>query len=502
MPRGRSLGARARLAFSGQRLPKRAKCLCSPAIDRVSDTAGNENRNPPVEGTTPTVQASDQFLTLSHSRVLRLFTLFILYVGQGLPIGLFWFAIPAWMAANGAPAEDVGSVLALTALPWSLKFVNGFFMDRYTVLSLGRRRIWLVGAQSVMALCLVGAAILDPGASDVAILGAIGFIVNSATTFQDVAVDGLAVDIMEEEERARGSGMMFGGQSIGIAMATALTGAVIGTYGAPAAYGIVALLIVALSLFVLAFKEREGERRLPWSAGSAHPRNLEIQAEAWWPILKSTFLSLAKFTSLLWVPVLFGRGMLYGGMTGATPLIGANYVGWNEAQIAALTATAGLVAGVLCLTLGGWLGDRFGAKRTGIGWLLMQLAMCTAMYFSVPYWSDVRLFTVFVYAWIAFDLLLTVALLPVSMRLCHPKVAATQFTIYMAISNFGISFGAFMLSRIDSLGGLPTIFIVVGSGMAAALALLLTARFPRRPEYYAEIEAKLPHDESIRPRID
>ena len=129
-------------------------------------------------------------LILSQSRPLRLFTLFILYVGQGLPIGLFWFAIPAWMAANGAPAVDVGSVLALTALPWSLKFVNGFVMDRYTYLAMGRRRIWLLGAQSVMILSLLAAALLNPGVGDVAILGAIGFVVNMATTFQDVAVDG------------------------------------------------------------------------------------------------------------------------------------------------------------------------------------------------------------------------------------------------------------------------------------------------------------------------
>lgn len=441
-------------------------------------------------------------LILSQSRPLRLFTLFILYVGQGLPIGLSWFAIPAWMAANGASAEDVGSVLALTALPWSLKLVNGFFMDRYTVLSLGRRRVWLVGAQTAMILVLLAGIALDPAVTQITILGAIGFSLNVATTFQDVAVDGLAVDIMKEDERARGSGMMFDGQSIGIAAGTAITGAVIGTYGAPAAYGFVAALVLLLCLYIVSFREREGERRLPWHAGSAHPRNLEIQAEAWWPILKNTLISLTKITSLLWVPVLFGRGILYGGLTGATPLIGANDVGWSEAQIAAATSTGGLIAGILGLSLGGWLGDKFGAKTTAIGWMLVQLVMCAVMYLGVSYWSDPTLFVVFVYAWISLDILLTVACLPISMRLCDPTVAATQFTIYMAISNFGISFGAFMLSRIDGLGGLPSIFLVVGAGVLTGLILMLTVRYPRRPEYYAALEAKMPHDDRVKPRID
>lgn len=37
---------------------------------------------------------------LARDRKLRLFTLFILYVAQGVPIGLFWFAVPASIAAS------------------------------------------------------------------------------------------------------------------------------------------------------------------------------------------------------------------------------------------------------------------------------------------------------------------------------------------------------------------------------------------------------------------
>ena len=430
--------------------------------------------------------AAPDGLVLEASRRLRLFTLFILYVGQGMPIGLFFFAVPAWMAANGASAAEVGSVAALTALPWSLKLVNGFIMDRYTFLPMGRRRAWIIGAQSVMIAWLIIAALLNPAVSDVAILGAIGFTVNLATTFQDVAVDGLAVDIMTEDERARGSGMMFGGQSIGVATATALCGVVIGGYGAPRAFLIVAALILALSLYLAAIRERAGERRLPWSAGHANPRNLGIQLEAWWPLLKATFLALTRPVSLLFLPVALGRGTLYGAFAGATPLIGANYAGMGTAEIASLTASAGLVAGILCMTLGGWLGDRFGAKRIAIMWLCVGLGMLSGMFWGEPYWSDPRLVAAFVFGWVALDMLLTVAILPIPMRLCDAKVAATQFTIYMAVSNFGISFGAFMLGKTDAMGGLPSIFLVVGAGYAVALGLMLTVKFPRRPEYYAK----------------
>ena len=406
---------------------------------------------------------------LENSQRLRLFTLFILYVGQGMPIGLFWFAIPAWMAVNGASAADVGTVAALTALPWSLKLVNGFIMDRYTFLPMGRRRAWILGAQFVMIAGLVAAALIDPAVTDVTILGGIGFAVNMATTFQDVAVDGLAVDIMTEDERARGSGMMFGGQAIGVGVATAICGFVIERLGAPAAFLIVAALIFALCVYIASFRERSGERSLPWSAGQPHRRNLEIQLDAWWPLLKATFHSMSRAASLLWIPCLFGRG---------------NHAGWDTSEIASLTATGGLLAGILCMTLGGWLGDKFGAKRIGLMWLASGIALCAVMYFGVAYWSNSAVFVAFVCFWIPLDMLITVALLPISMRLCDPTVAATQFTIYMAVSNFGISFGAFMLGKTDALGGLPAIFLIVGAGLAGALTLLLTVQYPRRPEYY------------------
>lgn len=121
---------------------------------------------------------------LAESRPLRLSTLFILYVAQGVPLGLFWFAIPSWMAANGASAADVGYVLGLTTLPWTLKLVNGFIMDRYTFLPMGRRRIWIIGAQMVMIALLAGCALIGPGVTDIVLLGIAGFVVNMATTFQ------------------------------------------------------------------------------------------------------------------------------------------------------------------------------------------------------------------------------------------------------------------------------------------------------------------------------
>ncbi len=436
---------------------------------------------------------------LDQSRPLRLFTLFILYVTQGVPIGLFWVAIPAWMAANGAGAKDVAYVLGFTALPWTLKLVNGFIMDRYTYLPMGRRRVWLISAQLVMIVCLIGCAIVGPSSSDIALLAAAGFIVNMATTYQDVAVDGLAVDIMEEEERARASGMMFGGQAIGIAISAAAASIIMARFGTSAAYLFAAAFIGAISLYVIVLRERSGERRLPWTAGQANPRNLSIQAEAWKPILSSTFKSMIVPASILWVPVLLVRGYHYGLLNGLTPLIATGSVGWDVAEIGSTTGSANLVAGLLGMSVGGWLGDKFGAKMSTIGMLSAFIGMSLIMYLGVALWSHEAFFTTFVFVWISFDIMLTVVALPISMRLCDPRVAATQFTLYMATSNLGITIGAWSLGFADQLGGIRYMFLPILGLHVLGLVIMIFAKFPRRTAHLEKVAAQMPQGDGVVP---
>lgn len=415
---------------------------------------------------------------LVEHRGLRLFAVFILYVAQGVPIGLFWYAVPAWMAARGADAVDVAYVLGLTALPWSLKFVNGFIMDRYTFLAMGRRRVWLIGAQLVMVAALVACAFIGPGPKDIAVLAAIGFVVNAATTFQDVAIDGMAVDLMHEDERARASGMMFGGQSIGIAMSAAASGFAIATYGTAAAYLTAAAFIGLVTAGVMLVRERPGERLLPWTAGEALPHNLAVHVGRWWPILKTTLIAMVRPMSLVLIPILVLKGAFFGSITGITPLIATNSAGWAEDQVTSIQGTGQLIAGILGITLYGFLGDRFGAKRASAVALIAIVALCVGMRLSVPQWSNGAFLSGFIILAIALDVFVTVSLLPIAMRLSHPAVAATQFTLYMALANSGISLGAWLVALSRDHGGAPALFLWLALLQGAALAILLAARVP------------------------
>jgi len=345
---------------------------------------------------------------------------------------------------------------------------------------MGRRLIWLIGAQLAMVVLLIACALLGPGVKDIALLGAIGFAVNAATTFQDVAVDGLAVDIMEEDERSRASGLMFGGQSVGMALSTALTGAAILARGPSAAYLLAALFIGIVTLFVIATRERPGERLLPWSAGHASESNRAIQADRWWPILKNTWSAILRPVSLLWLPMIMVRGVQFGLLTGATPLIATGAGGWSEGEVTAMVGTGQLVAGIVGMTIGGYVGDKLGSKASTILFYGCWLVLNAAMFLTQPLWGDSQFLTPFIITWLVLDTLVTVATIPISMRLCNRTVAATQFTLYMALSNFGITMGAMLLGFADRLGGIASLFALLALANIAAIAIMLTVRFPTR----------------------
>src|SRR5688572_10275012 len=213
-------------------------------------------------------------LVMSDSRAVRLVCFFLYYFCQGLPVGLTVVALPAWLAGSGAPAADVAAIVATAYLPWSFKFVIATVMDRYAYLPMGRRRLWLILSQLLMMAGFMIAAVIAPTAADVELLIYVTFLVMAGAAMQDVAVDGLAVDILPEEEQGPASSVMFGGQAVGRAAAGAGAGVALQYYGSQVAFLCFLPVIALMVIVAIAVRERPGERRLPWSAGETAPASL------------------------------------------------------------------------------------------------------------------------------------------------------------------------------------------------------------------------------------
>lgn len=441
-------------------------------------------------------------LVLTRSRPLRLLTLLLFYFAQGFPIGLFLYALPAWMSANGATTPQVAAVVAAASLPWSLKLINGFLIDRYTYLPMGRRRIWIIGAQTLIVVVLLAGAVISPDARDVFLLSALGLASNAAVTFQDVGIDSLAVDIMPEDERARAAGIMFGAQLLGIAAATSLGGALFQYFSLPV--GLIALAIVplAIMLYGIAIRERDGERRLPWTAGESHPGNVAIQVEAWWPLLKSAVRALAVPITLGIVPILLVRSIPHGAFEAFHPELFTQIAGLSISDYTNLISTSSLVSGVLGLVVGGWLVDAIGSRTSLLTGTVLGIALLTFMGFASDWWTERWWLTTFIIAFDIISLFYIVATIPICMRLCLPAVAATQFTIYMAVGNFGRPLGAWMASWTAGSGHPQWLYWCAAIAWGFATLMAIFVRFPEKGAAVEEVVSDLPGADGIPARVD
>ena len=101
-------------------------------------------------------------LYLGESRYLRYFSFTILYVAQGFPFGLVTVALPAFLLERGASPAAVGAFVGGAMLPWTFKWLAGPMMDRFTFLSMGRRRPWVLLAQLGLVITGLAFAFFQP----------------------------------------------------------------------------------------------------------------------------------------------------------------------------------------------------------------------------------------------------------------------------------------------------------------------------------------------------
>lgn len=432
-------------------------------------------------------------------------TLLLFYFTQGFPIGFFFYAVPAWMAANGASTVETAAVVGAAAMPWSLKFINGFIIDRYTYLPMGRRRVWIIGAQSLIALAFLTAAIMAPEYTDTFFISAVAFCANIAVAFQDVGIDSLAIDIMPEDERAKAAGIMFGAQYLGIAAATGMGGRLFENYGVVAGMLGGVSVPLAVMIYGIVIREREGEKRLPWSKGRAHPRNRQVQVEAWWPLLRDAFKAILAPLSLILAPLMLLRAVPGGAFEAFHPQLFTQTAGWAQSEYTDLISTSGLISGVIGLVVGGWFIDKIGA-RAGMVISGLAIAVLLAAMGAVPHlWTDSGVLIGLQLSHDFFALLYMIAIIPVFMRLCSPAVAATQFTVYMALGNFGRPIGAWMAGLTAGAGNPQWLYWIAAIGFVVIVLISAFAPFPKgeqAQEAEEEVADHLAQADGLPPKMD
>lgn len=207
--------------------------------------------------------------SLADNQFRRYVSLSILYTAQGLPQGFTYVAFPAFLAVNDVSPVDIAALWAAIALPWTFKFVWGPMVDGIQAPSYGRRRPWILFAQTGMVVTLGALLFVSNLAESIQLVTLVLFIHNLFSSLQDVGVDALAVDVLQPDEVAKANGFMFAAKRAGYILGGAILGIMATKFGIKSAIVIqlpLLLIIMALPLFL---RERSGDRLFPWDRNTS-----------------------------------------------------------------------------------------------------------------------------------------------------------------------------------------------------------------------------------------
>jgi len=301
-------------------------------------------------------------MALADSRRDRIVMLCAMYVAQGIPWGFMTIALISYLTDRGVGDKDAGELTAIVLVPWTFKIVWGPLIDSVTVRSMGRRRVWIIGAEFMMAVSLLGLLTLGDLTNNLRLLGWMFFIHNCFASLQDVSTDALAVDILPPEEQGRTNGLMWGSKLAGKGIGGAVMAMAIDSWGLTGAVVVQFAILVLIMLFPILMLERAGEKRFPWSKGEA--RGVVSGGSLRSPV--AVLADLRKGFSMMTTStfVMFGTiSMLgWGIVEVATKTLYTQHLGWSfvdVSQVAGIAAVSELFGAIL----GGYCADRYGRRR-------------------------------------------------------------------------------------------------------------------------------------------
>jgi MFS transporter, PAT family, beta-lactamase induction signal transducer AmpG len=378
--------------------------------------------------------------------------LWCLYFVQGLPFGFQATAVPVLLREGGASLVVV-SLSGVLALPWLLKPLWAPLVDRYHHPRLGRRRSWLLPMQAGLALTMVVAA---TSSERLATLVALVLIMNLFAATLDIAVDGLAVDLLRPRDLGHGNAAQVVGYKLGMLTGGGLLLWASGWIGMAGAFGWMAAIVAVVMLITAWF----GEPKTGAVSGGEEVSLADI---------------LATVRAALAAP---GAGALL--LAVGTYKLGESMAdtmfkpfvldaGYSKEQVGLWIGTWGMVFSIVGSVLGGWLATRMdfvravaltGALRVGplLGqwWLATQLAPSADAIIAVT--SAEHLV----------GGALTTSMFALMMSRVDPRVGATHFTVLAAVEVLGKAPASWLSGLVAQSFGYARLF---------ALAALLSAVF-------------------------
>lgn len=159
-------------------------------------------------------QIPSRFNTLRIIFSPRMLVALLMGFSCGVPLMLTITVLQAWMKAEGVDLAVIG-MMTLVGLPYTLKFVWAPVLDRFVIPVFGRRRGWLLIAQTLLMLSIIVLGLNDP-AGHPGMMAFAALLVTFFSASQDIVADAFRREDIPDTELGFASSLYINGYRIGM----------------------------------------------------------------------------------------------------------------------------------------------------------------------------------------------------------------------------------------------------------------------------------------------
>lgn len=264
----------------------------------------------------------------------------LLYLSQGIPIGIAMDAMPTLLRHGGAQLQAL-AFLPLVGLPWVIKFLWAPIVDNYGFSRLGHRRTWIIPMQGLVLLCLLLMAGIGIAVDTAVWAVALMVVASLSSATQDIATDGMAAEYTRGTLLAKINAIQTAGVMVGFFIGGAGMLTLTGYFGQRMAFLLLACVPLLSIACVLGWLPATEVALLRTPRNASLVRFLRRPGAL--PLLCLSLLSAMTAVSG------FGLSKLF-----------LNDAGWSLQDIGQLGMVSGLITVVLGCGGGAWLIQRIG----------------------------------------------------------------------------------------------------------------------------------------------
>lgn len=137
----------------------------------------------------------------------RIRVTFVMGFASGLPILMTLSTLAYWLAKFDINKTQIG-ILALTGLPYTIKFLWSPFLDYFNAplfSGLGKRKGWIILFQSLLLCIFLALSFVNPR-DHISWIALLIVCLSFASASQDILIDAYRIDLLTPEEQAYGVG--------------------------------------------------------------------------------------------------------------------------------------------------------------------------------------------------------------------------------------------------------------------------------------------------------